>query len=73
MGAYWTLATDVLVLKHQANSIDSADERFIELNQFHMETFHLYWNKANLRDLIAATGRVILLKIGIKSWIFLPM
>ena len=30
-------------------------------------------NKANLRDLIAATGRVILLEIGIKSWIFLPM
>ena len=30
-------------------------------------------NKANLRDLIAATGLVILLKIGIKSSIFLPM
>ena len=30
-------------------------------------------NKANLRDLIAATGLVILLKIGLKSSIFLPM
>ena len=28
--------------------------------------------KANLRDLIAATGLVILLKIGIKSWTFCP-
>ena len=30
-------------------------------------------NKANLRDLIAATGLVFLLKIGFKSLIFEPM
>ena len=33
----------------------------------------LRWNKANLRDLIAATGLVFLLKIGPKSLIFGPM
>ena len=38
-----------------------------------MHASKIYKNKANLRDLIAATGLVILLKIGIKSWIFLPM
>ena len=32
----------------------------------------LHKNKANLRDLIAATGLVILLKIAIKSSIFCP-
>ena len=31
------------------------------------------WNEANLRDLIAATGLVFLLKIGFKSLIFGPM
>ena len=30
-------------------------------------------NKANLRDLIAATGLVFLLKIGFKSLIFVSM
>ena len=33
----------------------------------------LYFNKANLRDLIAATDLVFLPKIGFKSLIFLPM
>ena len=37
------VATDALVLKHQAISILSADQTFIVLDQFHMEIFHLCW------------------------------
>ena len=39
-----------------------------------LKKIHPKWKKkANLRDLIAATGQVILLKIGFKSSIFRPM
>ena len=33
---------------------------------------HIYHNKANLRDLIAATGLVILLKLDLNRWFFCP-
>ena len=36
-----TLATDALVLKHQAISIHTADKKFIVLYQFHAKIFHL--------------------------------
>ena len=71
-----TVATDALVLKHLAISIHSADWIFIVMDQFLTKMLHLEWargmeiklfwkkNKANLRDLIAATCLVILLKLG---------
>ena len=37
-----TVATDVLVLKHQAISIHNADYTFIVLDQFHMKILHLW-------------------------------
>ena len=43
------------------------------LNQEHGLFLSKITNKANLRDLIAATGLVLLLKIGFKSLIFWPM
>ena len=35
-----TVATDALVLKHQAISIHNADKTFIVLDQFHIKTLH---------------------------------
>ena len=37
-----TVATDVLVVKHQAISNHSADYIFVVLNQFQTEILHLY-------------------------------
>ena len=34
-----TVATDALVLKHQATSIHSADKTFIVLDQFHIKIY----------------------------------
>ena len=36
-----TVATDALVLKHQANNIHSADKMHIISDQFHTKIFHL--------------------------------
>ena len=36
-----TVATDALVLKHQAISIHNADETFMVLDQFHIKILHL--------------------------------
>ena len=36
-----TVATDALVLKHQAISIHNADKTFIVLDQFHIKISHL--------------------------------
>ena len=38
-----TVATDALVLKHQAISIHNADLTFIVLDQFHIKISHLWW------------------------------
>ena len=38
-----TVATDALVLKHQAISIHNPDYTFIALDQFHMKILHLWW------------------------------
>ena len=38
-----TVATDALVLKHQAISIRNADQIFISFDQFHTKTLHLWW------------------------------
>ena len=35
-----TVASDVLVLKHQAISIHSADQMYIAFNQFHEKRMH---------------------------------
>ena len=40
-----TLATDALVLKHQAISIHSADKIFIVLDHFHAKILHLQWTR----------------------------
>ena len=37
-----TVATDVLVLKHQAISIHNADQTFIVFDQFHIKALHLW-------------------------------
>ena len=38
-----TVATDTLVLKHQAISIHNADETFIVLDKFHIKILHIRW------------------------------
>ena len=38
-----TVATDALVLKHQAISIHNTDQAFIVLDQFHIKIPHLRW------------------------------
>ena len=38
-----TVATDALVLKHQAISINNADQTFIVLDQFHIKLLHISW------------------------------
>ena len=38
-----TVATDALVLKHQAISIHNADQTFIVLDQFHIKLLHIRW------------------------------
>ena len=38
-----TVATDVLVLKHQAISIHSVDQLFIVLELFYIKSFHSQW------------------------------
>ena len=38
-----TVATDALVLKHQAISIHNADLTFIVLDQFHIKLLHIRW------------------------------
>ena len=38
-----TVATDALVLKHQAISILSTDQIFNLLDQFHMKILHFCW------------------------------
>ena len=38
-----TVATDALVLKHQAISIHNADLTFIVLDQFHIKLLHIMW------------------------------
>ena len=38
-----TVATDALVLKHQAISIHNADLTFIALDQFHIKILHIRW------------------------------
>ena len=38
-----TVATDALVLKHQAISIHNADLTFIVLDQFHIKILHIRW------------------------------
>ena len=38
-----TVATDALVLKHQAISIHNADKTFIVLDQYHIKISHLWW------------------------------
>ena len=40
-----TVATDALVLKHQAISIHNADWIFIVLDHFHIKILHLWWTK----------------------------
>ena len=37
-----TVATDALVLKHQAISIHNADLTFIVLDQFHIKILHIW-------------------------------
>ena len=48
-------------------------QEYFPRNYMKMHPLWLYWNKANLRDLIAATSREILKQIGFKSSIFQPM
>ena len=38
-----TMATDALVLKHQAISIQNADLTFIVLDQFQIKLLHIRW------------------------------
>ena len=38
-----TVATDALVLKHQAISIHNVDYTFIVLDQFHIKLLHIRW------------------------------
>ena len=38
-----TMATDALVLKHQAIINHSSDKIFIVLDQFYTKILHLYW------------------------------
>ena len=38
-----TVATDALVLKHQAISIHNADETFIVVDQFYIKILHKRW------------------------------
>ena len=38
-----TVATDALVLKHQAISTHIAEKMFIVLNQFHTQMFGTWW------------------------------
>ena len=38
-----TVATDTLVLKHQAISIHSANQTFNVLDQFHIRILHSWW------------------------------
>ena len=47
---------------------------FIKTSQYITMLFTglFIWNKANLRDLIAATGLVILLKLDLNRWFFSP-
>ena len=67
--------------EHQINiylsSVDAAEQQILLLFKVTNSNFHeirnVCLNKANLRDLIAATSLVILIKIGSKLSIFLPM
>ena len=38
-----TVASDALVLKHQAISIQSSDWKLIILDQFYTKTVHVWW------------------------------
>ena len=79
-----TVTTDALALKLQAISIHSADNIFIELDQFHAEILvivnnirkhnYISENKANLRDLKAATGLLSgNAQFGSKAVMFCPV
>ena len=52
-----TLATDVLVQKHQAISIHSADKIFIVLDKFRTERLHLYGRA--LENMITFWKRIV--------------